>query len=73
MWRTIWPKASATSNLRNGNSLASWLARKGYDLEFIQMILGHENPDMSLEYIDPHLPKIKSALESIWKGVRSPK
>jgi integrase len=64
---------NAGSSHSGRRTLASWLDRKGYDLEFIQMILGHENPDMSLEYIDPHLPRIKSAFESIWKGVRPPK
>lgn len=50
-------------------TLATWLDRKGYDLELIQLILGHENPEMTLEYIDPDLPRIKAAFQSIWKGV----
>lgn len=29
-----------------------------------------ENPDMSLEYIDPDLPRIKAAFQSIWSGVK---
>ena len=50
-------------------TLATWLDRKGYNLELIQLILGHENPEMSLEYIDPDLPRIKAAFHSIWRGV----
>lgn len=53
-------------------TLATWLDRKGYDLELIQLILGHRNPDMTLEYIDPDLPRIKSAFQSIWSGVKTP-
>jgi integrase len=51
-------------------TLATWLDRKGYDLELIQLILGHRNPDMTLEYIDPDLPRIKAAFQSIWSGVK---
>jgi integrase len=51
-------------------TLATWLDRKGYDLELIQLILGHRNSDMTLEYIDPDLPRIKAAFQSIWKGVK---
>lgn len=54
-------------------TLATWLDRKGYDLELIQLILGHENPDMTLEYIDPDLPRIKAAFQSIWSGVKPAK
>jgi len=50
-------------------TLATWLDRKGYGLELIQLILGHRNADMTLEYIDPDLPRIKAAFQSIWKGV----
>lgn len=46
-------------------TLATWLDRKGYDLELIQLVLGHTNPDMSLEYIDPDLPRIKAAFHSM--------
>jgi hypothetical protein len=49
-------------------TLVTWLDRKGYDLELIQLILGHRNPDMTLEYIDPDLPRIKAAFKSIWSG-----
>lgn len=51
-------------------TLATWLDRKGYGLELIQLILGHRNPDMTLEYIDPDLPRIKEAFQSIWSGVK---
>lgn len=53
-------------------TLATWLDRKGYDLELIQLILGHRNPDMTLEYIDPDLPRIKAAFQSIWSGLKAP-
>jgi integrase len=53
-------------------TLATWLDRKGYDLELIQLILGHRNPDMTLEYIDPNLPRIKAAFQSIWSGLKAP-
>lgn len=53
-------------------TLATWLDRKGYDLELIQLILGHRNPDMTLEYIDPDLQRIKAAFQSIWSSVKPP-
>ncbi|MCE2597187.1 site-specific integrase [Motilimonas cestriensis] len=53
-------------------TLATWLYRKGYDLELIQDILGHESADMTLEYIDADVKQIKTALNSIWSGVELP-
>jgi len=53
-------------------TLATWLDRKGCDLELIQLILGHNSPDMTLEYIDPDLPRIKAAFQSIWSNVKVP-
>lgn len=40
-------------------TLATWLDRKGYDLELIQLILGHRNPDMTLETSKPLLSTAK--------------
>jgi len=48
-------------------ALATWLDRKGYDLDLIQRILGHESPDMSLECIDPDISRIESAFNNVWK------
>lgn len=53
-------------------TLASWLDRKGYDLELIQMILDHKNPDMTLRYVEPHQERIEAAFKSLWKGVKLP-
>lgn len=50
-------------------TLANWLDRKGYELELIQRILGHEDAGMTLEYIDPYLPRIEGAFRSVWKNV----
>jgi integrase/recombinase XerD len=33
-------------------SLSTWLDRKGCSLELIQYVLNHEDPEMSIEYID---------------------
>ena len=43
--------------------------RKGYDLELIQRILGHESPEMTFEYIDPFLPRIEEAYKKLWMGI----
>ena len=62
------------SGLQHGSShsgrrtLATWMDRKGYDLELIQRILGHESPEMTLEYIDP----LEEAYKNLWKGVKMP-
>jgi len=53
-------------------TLATWLDRKGYDLDLIQRILGHESPEMTLEYIDPYMTRIEHAYKSIWKNLRIP-
>jgi len=66
------------SGLQHGSShsgrrtLATWMDRKGYDLELIQRILGHESPEMTLEYIDPCMPRIEEAYKNLWKGVKLP-
>ena len=53
-------------------SLASLMDRKEYDLNLIQRILGHEDEEMSLEYIDPYEKRIDNAFSNIWKGVKYP-
>jgi len=54
-------------------SLASMMDRKGFDLELIQLILGHADPEMTLVYIDPCLERIGNAMKQAWKGVKIPK
>ena len=44
-------------------TLATWLDNKNVPLETIQLILGHEDPDMTLEYIDPNLERIQAAFD----------
>jgi len=54
-------------------SIATIMDRKGFDLKLIQKILGHEDEEMSLEYIDPDMKSIDNAYKSIWGGLRLPK
>jgi len=54
-------------------SLATLMDHKGYDLDLIQKILGHEDEEMSLEYIDPSIGRIDSAMKNLWRGVKLPK
>lgn len=53
-------------------SLATLMDHKGYDLDLIQKILGHEDEEMSLEYIDPSMGRIDSAMKNLWRGVKLP-
>ncbi len=53
-------------------SLATLMDHKGYDLDLIQKILGHEDEEMSLEYIDPNMDRIDSAMKTLWSGVKLP-
>jgi len=53
-------------------SLATLMDRKDFDLELIQRILGHEDPDMTLVYIDPWLKRIEYAYKNLWKTVKLP-
>lgn len=46
--------------------------RKGFDLELIQKVLGHESPDMTLEYIDPWEERLQIASKNIWSDVKLP-
>jgi integrase len=50
--------------------LATWLDRQDVELEIIQKILGHEDPDMTLHYIDPDFKRIENAFENMWKNIR---
>jgi integrase len=53
-------------------SLATWLNRKGHKLEFIQDILGHASPDMTLIYIDPWDVRIDHAFKTTCQGLTLP-
>lgn len=54
-------------------SLATLMDHKGYDLDLIQKILGHEDEEMSLKYIDPNMERIDFAMKNLWRGVKSPR
>lgn len=66
------------SGIQGGSShsgrrtLATWLDRKGCDLELIRYILNHEDPEMTIEYIDPSLKRIEAAYKSLMSGVKMP-
>lgn len=53
-------------------TLATWLDRKGCDLELIRYILNHESPEMTLEYIDPSNDRIEKAFKGLMSGVKMP-
>jgi integrase len=53
-------------------TLATWADRKDVDLDLIQLLLGHLDPEMSLIYIDPSEERIKKAYQNSWKGLRLP-
>lgn len=53
-------------------SLASMMNRKGYDLDLIRRILGHEDDDMTLEYIEPWQERINIAYDNICRGIKVP-
>jgi len=53
-------------------TLATLMNRADYDLELIQRILGHSDPEMSLEYIDPWMKRIEHAYKNLWKGLKYP-
>lgn len=63
------PSGSSHSGRR---SLATWMDEKEVELETIQKILGHETPDMTLEYIDPNLERIKAAFNKTLSGITLP-
>ncbi|WP_394222659.1 tyrosine-type recombinase/integrase [Alteromonas gracilis] len=52
-------------------TLATWLDQKGVELETIQRILGHSDPDMTLafEYIDPNFERINDAFQQSFKNI----
>lgn len=50
-------------------ALATWLDAKNVDLETIQRILGHEDPEMTLEYIDPNFERIQKAFDESLKNI----
>lgn len=53
-------------------TLATWLDRKDCDLELIRYILNHEDPEMTVEYIDPFQKRIETAYKEILKGIKMP-
>lgn len=53
-------------------SLATLMDRENYDLELIQRILGHEDKELTLEYIDPDIERIDAAFKNLWKNVQLP-
>lgn len=53
-------------------TLATWLDRKDCDLELIRYILNHEDPEMTIEYIDPFQKRIEKAYKEILKGIKMP-
>ena len=64
-----------SSGLYSGSShsgrrtLASWLDSKGVELEVIQRILDHDDPSMTLEYIDPNFERIQKAFDDTLKNI----
>ena len=64
-----------SSGLYNGSShsgrrtLATWLDARGVELETIQRILGHEDTEMTLEYIDPNFDRIQKAFDETLKNI----
>ena len=53
-------------------TLATWLDRKGCDIELIRYILNHEDPEMTLGYIEPSDERIESAFNNLMSGVKMP-
>lgn len=53
-------------------SLASWLDQLDVDLEIIQGILGHSDPEMTLEYIDVNFDRIRTAFDKSFSGIKLP-
>lgn len=53
-------------------SIATRMNSNGYDLKLIQKILGHEDEEMTLGYIDPDMDMIDRALKNLWAGVKLP-
>lgn len=56
----------------NRRTLAAWLDRKGCDLELIRYILNHEDPEMTIEHIDPSLKRIEEVYRNLMRGVKMP-
>lgn len=53
-------------------TLATWLDRKCCDLELIRYILNHEDPEISIEYLDPSLKRIEQVYKQLLRGVKMP-
>ncbi|WP_395339300.1 tyrosine-type recombinase/integrase [Ningiella sp. W23] len=50
-------------------ALATWLDQKGVELDTIQRILGHNDPEMTLEYIDPNFERISEAFNKSFRNI----
>jgi integrase/recombinase XerD len=67
--QTIISELLKSAGLTNGSThsgrrtLASWLDNKDVPLETIQLILGHEDPDMTLEFIDLNFGRIQDTFD----------
>ena len=53
-------------------ALATWLDGLDVELEIIQGILGHSDPEMTLEYIDANFERIQKAFDSSFSGITLP-
>ena len=60
---------STHSGLR---ALATWLDGLDVELEIIQGILGHSDPEMTLEYVDTNFDRIQKAFDSSFSGITLP-
>jgi integrase/recombinase XerD len=52
--------------------LATSLDKLNVELETIQGILGHSDPEMTLEYIDVNFDRIKTAFDKSFSGIELP-
>ena len=74
--QTLVSEIFKSSGLYGGSShsgrrtLATWLDRKGVELDTIQKILGHETPEMSLQYIEPDFKRIQHGFDKTLASVR---
>lgn len=53
-------------------ALATWLDKLDVELDVIQNILGHSDPEMTLEYIDVNFDRIKKAFDKSFSGIELP-
>jgi len=53
-------------------SLCTWLDTLDVELETIQSIMGHADPEQTLEYIDVNFERIKIAFDKSFSGIKLP-